>query len=63
VTPRSLVLAYLGVGDRDEVFRLLERSWRDRDEEMIYINVDPKMRELRDDPRFHRLLRKLHLEG
>ncbi len=58
-----LAIAYSGLGDRDDAFRWLETAYQDRDEDLMLIKVDPKLSELRSDPRFHDLLRRMKLES
>ena len=52
---------YLGLGDRDRAFEWLERACQERYGYVIYLKVDPMFDELRDDPRFSDLLRRIGL--
>ena len=61
VSALSFAFAYSGLGNKDEAFRWLERARGNRDEDLMYLRVDPKLRELRGDPRFHHLLREMNL--
>jgi DNA-binding winged helix-turn-helix (wHTH) protein/tetratricopeptide (TPR) repeat protein len=61
VPPGASTLAYLGAGDKGRAIDELERVYADRDGYAIYINVDPLMDSLRDEPRFQALCRKLML--
>jgi len=54
---------YMGLGDYDRVFQLLERDYEQRDPDLPYINADPVFDPVRDDPRFVALLRKMHLSS
>ncbi len=51
------------LGDADRAFASLETAYRERSGYIAYLNVDPKMDELRGDPRFHDLVRRLRLPG
>ena len=52
---------YMGLGDQDRVFELLERDYEQRDPELPYINVDPVFDPVRTHPRFVALVRKMGL--
>lgn len=50
----------LGLGDKDEAFRWLERAFVDRSVHRVRINVDPLLDPLRDDPRFVEISERFH---
>jgi serine/threonine-protein kinase len=52
---------YLGLGDRDRVFQLLEHDYEQHDPELPSLNADPVFDPIRNDPRFLALLQKMHL--
>ena len=52
---------YMGLGDQDRVFELLERDYEQRDPELPYINSDPVFDPVRSHPRFVALVRKMGL--
>ncbi len=52
---------YAGLGDKDEAFRLLERSYKEHAATMPYLAVDPFWSGMRSDPRFADLLRRVRL--
>jgi TolB-like protein/Flp pilus assembly protein TadD len=54
---------YADRGETDAAFKWLERAHRQRDSSLTDLKVDPDMRGLRQDPRFHTLLVKLNLAG
>ena len=60
--PVDLAAVYVALGRRDEAFRILNRGVDDRDEEMMYMKVDPRYDSIRADPRFARLLALLDLD-
>jgi TolB-like protein/Flp pilus assembly protein TadD len=53
--------AYAWQGDRDKAFEWLERAYRQQDGGLSAIKYDPLLDNLRSDPRYHALLRKLNL--
>jgi serine/threonine protein kinase/tetratricopeptide (TPR) repeat protein len=61
VSPYSMARAYFGVGDRDRGFEQLEKTYRERHGILVYINVEPVFDDVRDDPRFEDLLRRMGL--
>jgi hypothetical protein len=48
-------------GERDQAFEWLERARRQHDGGLAYLKVDRTLASLRDDPRYHALLRELKL--
>jgi tetratricopeptide (TPR) repeat protein len=61
VSPGNIALIYNGLGERDETFVWLERGFEQRDQKMVFLKVEPKWNNLRDDPRFQDLLRRVGL--
>jgi serine/threonine-protein kinase len=43
---------YAGLGDKDQAFQWLERSYQDRSPDLAYFRIDPLLDCLRSDPRF-----------
>jgi len=56
VNSYGLAVAYLGLGKREEALTLLEQSVAERQDDCIFLNVEPVWDALRPDPRFKRLL-------
>ena len=52
---------YMGLGEQDRVFELLEKDYEQRDPELPYINADPVFDPVRTHPRFVALVRKMGL--
>ena len=61
VPPYHIALIYNGLGDRDQAFEWLERGFEQRDPKMTFLKVDPKWNNVRDDPRFMDLMRRVGL--
>ena len=59
VSPFYIGVAYYSVGDRDRAFAWLEKSYAERAELLVFINVAPIFAPLHDDPRFVDLVRRI----
>jgi serine/threonine-protein kinase len=62
VSAYPIALIHLALGRKDRAFELLEKAYRDRDEMMTHLRVDPRLDDLRGDPRFKELLRRTGVE-
>lgn len=58
VPPYALALVNAGLGDRDAALSWLDRAADARDVHLIFLPVDPKWDQYRDDSRFRELLAK-----
>ena len=56
----SLAQIYATLGDKDAALRWLERAVEQRDV-WLYLKADPAYDNIRSDPRFQSLLRRMHL--
>jgi serine/threonine-protein kinase len=61
VSPCLMAFIHIGLGQKDEAFRWLARAYQERSAWLVYARVDPKYDDLRSDPRFADLLRRLGL--
>ena len=59
VSPGNIALAYNGLGERDKTLTWLERGFEQRDVKMVFLKVEPKWNNLRGDPRFQDLMRRV----
>jgi tetratricopeptide (TPR) repeat protein len=57
----EIALVYAGLGEKDEAFTWLEKSYDARDKGLTYLKIDPCMDPLRSDPRFARMLQRVGL--
>jgi eukaryotic-like serine/threonine-protein kinase len=64
IQPRLIARIYAGLGDKDNAFAYLEKSYEDRSIETGFstIKVDPTFDSLRSDPRFADLVRRMNLQ-
>jgi serine/threonine protein kinase/Tfp pilus assembly protein PilF len=57
----QLATIYAGLGAKDEAFRLLEKGYQQRSAGMRYLLIDPFWDNVRSDPRYSDLLRRVGL--
>ena len=61
--PYDIALVHFGLEDRKRVFEWLDKAYEQRDWAMsFFLSVDPLWDQLRSDPRFTELLKKMKLE-
>ena len=63
VSPSSLFVAYSGLGEKDNAFAWLEKSYASHDESILFLGQHPMFNVLRDDPRYKEMLNRLNLSG
>ena len=61
ISPCLIALVQIGLGEKDRAIASLEQGYAARDQWMLYLKVDPHMDELRSDPRFENLVRRVGL--
>ncbi len=59
VAPWMIASMYTGLDQKDEAFKWLEKSYKQRDHWLIYLNISPVVDKLRSDPRFKALVKKM----
>ena len=59
IPPYHIALIYNGLDERDQTLAWLERGYKQRDPKMVFLRVEPKWKNLRADPRFQDLLRRV----
>lgn len=62
ISPLRIALIYMGLGQKDQAFKWLEKAYEERDFWMTLIKTAPPFDRLRSDPRFKILLKKMNLE-
>ena len=55
-------MVHIGLGDKDRAFEWLDKAYEERSSTMSNLKVTPWLAPLRDDPRYHDLLRRMNLE-
>jgi TolB-like protein/DNA-binding winged helix-turn-helix (wHTH) protein/Tfp pilus assembly protein PilF len=64
VSPYMVATVYAGLGNKDKAFELLDEAYRERCWDIAWqIRADPRIDNLRSDPRFQSLLRRVGLPG
>ena len=61
VPPGATLLAYIAVDDKQRAIDMLERGFAERDNYEIWIDADPLMDPLRNEPRYQALCRQVML--
>lgn len=61
VSPYSVARVHLGLGQLDEAFEWLEKTYRERHGILVYMKVEPQFDVVRNDPRFIDLMTRLAL--
>src|SRR5262249_26477091 len=61
ISPYLIAIVYIGLGDKEQAFKWLEKSYQDRASLLIWLKVEPQLDPLRDDPRFQDLQRRIGL--
>jgi DNA-binding winged helix-turn-helix (wHTH) protein/TolB-like protein/Tfp pilus assembly protein PilF len=59
IPPYNIALAYLGLGDREKALDYLEKAFASKDVRMVFLNVEPKWKYLRSEPRFADLVKRM----
>ena len=57
----NIALIYAGLDDKDQAFAWLSKAYEQRAFQLQWINVDPRWDNLRSDPRFQEMLRRMGL--
>ena len=60
IPPCHIAQMYNGLDERDKTFEWLEKGFTQRDPKMAFLKVEPKWNNLRDDPRFIDLMRRMN---
>jgi TolB-like protein/Tfp pilus assembly protein PilF len=59
IPPYHIAMLYNGLGEREQALTWLERGIDQRDPKMVFLKVEPKWNNLRNEPRFIALIRRL----
>jgi serine/threonine protein kinase/tetratricopeptide (TPR) repeat protein len=58
----SIAATYVGLGERDSAFVWLEKAYETRDQNLLWLRLMPMFDDVRSDPRYAALVKKLGLE-
>ncbi len=61
VSPVELAVLYVGLGEKEKALAALERGFAERDSQMQYLMIEPNFIDIRSEPRFAELVRKVGL--
>jgi len=59
VSPYYLALVYVGLGRNEQALDLLDQAFADRSNGLVFLKVEPELDQLRSNPRFIALQKKL----
>ena len=62
VSPYAIAIVHIGLGNKDQAFRWLEKACEEHSTTMVWLRVDAMLDSLRFDPRYTELLKKMGLE-
>jgi len=62
VDASAIIWAYIGMDNKDQSFAWLEKAYSQHSNILTTLKVEPGVDPLRDDPRFHDLLRRVGLD-
>jgi TolB-like protein/DNA-binding winged helix-turn-helix (wHTH) protein/Tfp pilus assembly protein PilF len=63
IPPYHIALVFNGLGEHDKALEWLERGFEQRDTKMVFLGVEGKWNNLRSDPRFQDLMRRVGLSS
>ena len=61
-TPYSIAGVYAELGENDRAFEWLNKAYPSRSFDLVSLKVDPRFDNIRPDPRFHEMLRRIGLD-
>jgi TolB-like protein/Tfp pilus assembly protein PilF len=56
ISPYSIALVYIGLDQKDEAFKWLEKTYEDQNDMLVWLRIAPEVDSLRSDPRFADLM-------
>jgi DNA-binding winged helix-turn-helix (wHTH) protein/TolB-like protein/Tfp pilus assembly protein PilF len=62
VPPYNFALVYNGLGESDKALDYLEKAFAEKNVLMVFLKVDPKWNNLRNEPRFIDLIKRMKFE-
>jgi hypothetical protein len=52
-------MVYAGLADKEQTISWLEKGYEERNEDMIYLKIEPALDPFRSDPRIQDLIRRV----
>ena len=62
VPPYHFALVYNGLGETQKALDYLEKGYAEKDVHMVFLKVEPKWNNLRNEPRFAQLMKRMNFE-
>ncbi len=62
VPPYNFAVVYNGLGESDKALDYLEKAFAEKNVLMVFLKVEPKWNNLRNEPRFIDLMRRMNFE-
>ena len=62
VPPYNIALVYNALGESDKALDYLKKGFAEKDVRMVFLKVEPKWNNLRNEPRFIDLMRRMNFE-
>ena len=54
-----MALIFAGLDDKEQTMNWLQKAYKDRSHRLVWLNLDPRFDNVRFDPRFRELLRRM----
>ena len=61
IPPTYFCILYAGLGDKEQALASLEKAYQERADLLTWLNVEPMMDDLRSDPRFLNVIKRIGL--
>jgi hypothetical protein len=61
ISPLEIAKCYAMLDEKDEAFRWLEKAYEQRSTQLVFLKVDQNWENLRSDPRFADLVKRIGL--
>jgi serine/threonine protein kinase/TolB-like protein/Tfp pilus assembly protein PilF len=63
VFPYIAATLFVQLGQKDNAFAELDKAFENREWQLLYLKIDPRLDPLRDDPRYQELVRRMRFPG
>lgn len=62
VPPCNIAMLYAALGENEKALEYLEKAHTERDVRMVFLKVEPRLNNLRSEPRFIELMRRMNFD-